>query len=950
MSVVLCTTSLAWGHAAEIDNVLSASSTAREPSSGEASESVGPVYYESYYASYDEAKLAARANNVQVEEEGAVLLKNDNNALPLDSSVKSVTMLGRASYDTIYRNSSAGVRTGEDLVTLKGAFESAGIAINETVYNAYAQSKTKRVASVNFEEFDIGEESIDFYTDSIVSSFADYNDAAIIVLSRTCGEGIDCSASDVDGINQLSLHQDEKDLLNLANQHFTKIVVLINSGNAMDLGWLDEYNVDACLWIGEPGNYGCEGVANVITGKATPSGKLSDAYATDSLSSAAVQNSGNLKWTNADAMDLGMISRTIIDTSGKYVVQAEGIYVGYKYYETRYEDCVLGQGDAEGDYGIYASQGSNWNYADEMLYPFGYGLSYTTFDQTLDSVVFNQETRTYSVTVTVKNTGATYSGKSVVQLYVQSPYTQYDKDNLVEKSAIQLVGFNKTKSLAPGESQTLAIEVDEYLLASYDANGYESYILDAGDWYFSIGDDSHDALNNVLAAKKAVGLYDQSGNAVAGDAAKTYLFTYDNLDATTYKTTYSGASIENRLEDADINFWIKDAVVYLTRQDWSTFPKTILIAAIQEMTDILKIDNQELQINEAYIKPADSPSIDNVVLGKKNGLTFVDMKSADWDDSALWERFLSQLTIDELISIAKGGGAQSVNLPQPKAADGGDGAGDVQFVAEIVAASTFNPELARARADIIAELDMWSGVSVHWAPGGNLHRTPFSGRNFEYFSEDSIMSYLYEVIMCEAMQAKGLVAAPKHFMGNDQETNRRGIAIFTTEQTWREGALRGFEGAFTKGGALGTMTSYSRFGLTFSAESKAVNNEILHGEWGFKGYTITDFGSGSTADMYTSGTVQSGGSDRSKALGTYIYDNDDGYLLQHLKDNAKYWVYAFVRSNLTNGLSNDIQVVQEGTSSWKTAIIAADIILGVLALASIALYALLVYKKKTEVA
>jgi beta-glucosidase len=296
-----------------------------------------------------------------------------------------------------------------------------------------------------------------------------------------------------------------------------------------------------------------------------------------------------------------------------------------------------------------------------------------------------------------------------------------------------------------------------------------------------------------------------------------------------------------------------------------------------------------------------------------------------------------------------GGALTSVNMPKPGTQDGGDGAGDVMFVAEVVAASTFNPVLARERAESLAELDLWYKVSVQWGPGGNLHRTPFSGRNFEYFSEDSIMSYLYEVIMCQAMQAKGVIAAPKHFTGNDMETNRRGACVFTTEQTWREGAFRGFEGAFTKGGSLGNMSTYSRYGLTFSAESSAANIDILRGEWGFKGYTISDFGSGSTADMFTNGTIQSGGSDRTNALNAFIYDADDGYIAQSMKDNAKYWVNTFVHSNLINGLTSETQVTQ-GTSSWKTAIIAADIILGVLALASIALYALLVYKKKTEVA
>ena len=945
LTLFIFSTSLAWDRSAEINNVLGTSTSVLVSDGDESSEGAETVYYKSDYDSIDSAKQAARVHNVQTSEDGSVLLKNDG-ALPFDSSVKKVTLLGRASFDTIYRNSSAGQTTGDDLVTLKGAFEAAGIKINDTVYNAYAESSTKRVLSQKQVETDIGEESIGFYTDSILNSFTDYSDAAVIVLSRSGSEGNDLSTSDIDGMSQLALHQDEKDLLKLAHEHFSKVIVLVNSGNPLELGWLDEDNVNACLWIGTPGNYGLEGVINLLTGKATPSGRLADTYAANSFSSAAFQNYGSIAWTNGKDLDLGLISRTALDTTGKYVVEVEGIYVGYKYYETRYEDCILNQGNANGNYGIYASQGSNWNYADEMAYPFGYGLSYTAFSQKLDSVTFDATTHKYTATVTVTNTGDTYSGKNAVQLYVQSPYTQYDKDNLVEKSSIQLIGFNKTGLLAPGESQTLTIDVDEYLLASYDYKGFQSYILDAGDWYFSIGNDCHDALNNVLAAKGATGMYDQFGKETAGDTSKTYHWTYDKMDSTTYKTAPSGTNVENHMQEADINYWLDNSVVYLTRNDWSTFPKKLELAATQELADVLTADNQpDVEINEQYTKPADAPSVSDITLGAQNGLSFIDMKEVDWNDTELWNKLLDQLTVDDLISIVNGAGLESINMPQPKQGDGPDGAAGVQFVGQFVAVSSFDPELLRVRGDLIAELDMLDGVNARWAPGGNLHRTPFGGRNFEYFSEDSILSYLAEEIMCSAMQNKGEVAAPKHFAGNEQETNRRGGCVFTTEQAWREVYLKGFEGAFTKGNALGTMTSYMRYGPTFTAESSAVQIDILRGEWGFKGYTITDFGSASTADMVTNGTVQSGGMERTSQLSAYLKDNDDGNIVNKLKENAKYWVYAFAHSNLTNGLSSNMKVVNV-TPWWKTALISVDIVFGVLTLAAIAIYILLGNRKK----
>ena len=945
LTISLCGSIMLWDHAAEVNNVLGTSSSKIIESNGVSNEVVDNIYYKSDFNSLKDVQDASRVHSVETAEEGSVLLKN-NGVLPFKNTIKNITLLGRSSYDTIYRNSSAGVPTGDDLVTLNSAFESKGININKTVYRAYTSSETSRFISQKQTESNIGEESINFYTNEIISSFSDYNDMAVIVLSRGAGEGNDCTVSDIDGISQLALHKDEINLLKLAKQYFNKVVVLINSGNAMELGWLDTYNVDACLWIGTPGNYGCEGVVNLLTGASNPSGKLTDSYATNSFSSAAAQNMGSISWNNSRDLKLGPISRKSLDTTSKYIVQAEGIYVGYKYYETRYEDTILGEGDASGNYGIFSSSGGKWNYADEIAYPFGYGLSYTSFEQVLESVSFNENEKKYTATVKVTNTGSKYSGKSVVQLYFQSPYTQYDKDNLVEKSAIQLVGFNKTKSLVPGESATILIDVDEYLMASYDYKGYESYILDAGDYYFSIGEDSHDALNNILAAKKATGMYNQFGINVNGDATKTFKFIYNNLDSETFSLSYSGVKIENQMQTADINYWLNGSVKYLTRQNWATFPKNLELDATEEMAAILKANNQsKVQVNEMYKSSDYSMSVRDITTGKNNNISFIDMYKVDWNNTDKWNSLLDQLTIDDLISITDGGAAVSISMPQPVQTDGPDGAGGVQFCGQIVASSSFNPELLRIRGDLLAELDGWSGASARWAPGGNLHRTPFSGRNFEYFSEDSYFSYLAEIIMCNAMQKKGVIAAPKHFAGNDQESNRRGVGIFTNEQAWREGAFKGFEGAFTKGGALGTMTSYSRYGLIFTNESIPAQINILRGEWGFKGYTITDFGSGSTADMFTSGTVQSGGSSRVEELNTYIKENDEGYILQSLKDNAKYHIYAFIHSNLINGLSNNT-IIENIMPWWKKLIIFIDVIFGIATIFTFVFYIISGYLKK----
>ena len=936
--IALCLTTMAWDYSVMINNFLGLVERVVVP--GDSNEDT--QYYKSSYGSLEEVKEAARLFSIREMEEGAVLVKN-NGVLPLQD-VSKVTLLGRASYDTIYRNGSAG--PGNDqatLVTLKGGFEKAGIAVNDTVYNAYASSTTTRNLTKNDSEMDIGEEAISFYTDSLVSSFASFGDAAVVVLSRTASEGIDATTSDSEGISQLSLHQSEKDLLNLAHEHFSKIIVLINSGNAMELDWLDEYHVDACLLIGTPGNFGCEAVVNVLTGKANPSGRLVDTYATSAISSAAAQNAGNFVYGNAKEHGLGLISRNNSDISNKYLVYAEGIYVGYKYYETRYEDAVLDRYNASGKAGVFASA-DGWSYAEEVLYPFGYGLSYTSFTQTLDEVKW--ENKTVTATVTVTNSGS-MAGKSAVQFYFQSPYTDYDRENLVEKSAIQIVAFDKTKLLQPGESQTLTLTADEYLLTSYDSAKTQGYILDAGDYYFAIGDNAHDALNNILAAKGASGLTDHEGQAVSGSAAATRKFVRDVLDTTYATSQYTGVQLQNRMATADINTWMPGAVTYLTRQDWNTFPRPVELSVTDEMAALLKANNSTYAPDERYIMPEGALHLSDFVQGAQNDITFISMRDVAYEDEEKWNLFLDQLTLQELADLTNHGGADSVTKPATRQGDGGDGANNVQFCGATVSACTYSPEIMQIRGDLMAELDLWAGISAHWAPGGDLHRTPFGGRNFEYYAEDAIMSYIYESIECGAMQAKGLMAMPKHFAGNDQETNRRGVCTWAAEQTWREGPLKGFEGAYTVGGAMGTMTGYHRYGMVFTAESSFVNIDILRGEWGFKGATITDGGSGSTLDMFTSGTDLSCLSDRSGAIMQYLSENDDGYFLSWLRNAAKNVCYADLRSNLINGLSSTA-TIQYVTPWWKTAILAVDVALAVLALASAAMYIYTAYIRKPK--
>lgn len=897
------------------------------------------------------------SESVLEQEEGSVLLKNEGNALPLKSDETRVTLFGHSVVQPVYKNASAGSAgyKGDYCIDLYSALSDAGFAINDTLYDAYKESDTTRGTGVAgmggtntpAVEWSIGEEKSSFYTDELKKSWEDdYNDVAIVMLSREGGEGVETYPEDpVDGISQLALHQEEKDLLQMIKDSgkFKKTIVLINSGNAMELNWLDEYDVDACVWIGLPGQRGFEGVANLLKGDANPSGHLTDTYAVNSLSAPAVVNGSynNQNWTNLDeVLDQSDETESAISW---YTVQAEGIYIGYKYYETRYEDCILNQGNADSDKG--STNGAAWNYNEEVSYPFGYGLSYTTFEQTLDKVdVAGDE---ITATVTVTNTGDT-AGKSVVELYAQTPYGEYEKENLVEKSAIQLVNYDKTKLLEPGESETLTITCDKYLLASYDYTNAKGYIMSEGDYYLSLGDDAHDALNNVLAAKGASGMADVNGNQTEGNADKTYHWT-EKFDDTTYQTSkYTDEVVTNQFDDCDINYWEKDAVTYLSRQDWdATYPvEATKIEATDEMIDELNGDY--------YEKPDDASSVSDYTLGENKEIPLAAMIGKDFDDES-WDEYLDQFTLEELSSITADNFGTSeipeVGKPAIVAGDGPDGVGgtfnkelygddrdDCAFPCENVLASTYNKDLLTRRGELMGEEALYLGIGYVWMPGVNLHRTPFGGRNFEYYSEDANMNYLCASETVNGMAEKGVHAGAKHLAGNDQENNREGISVFFNEQAFREGALRGCESALTQENSMAVMHAFNRLGMRWSSASEALCTQVVRNEWGFKGIEETDaIAGGSTFKLHFASTMAAGANvycldfegDSSKALVDEINKNDDGYLLGKVRDTAHYYLYAIANSSVMNGYSKDSTVVSV-TPWWQPVMYGVIGVFGVL--------------------
>lgn len=897
-------------------------------------------YYASEYNSMDEMRAALKEHVIQAQQEGSVLLRNEDNALPLSSTAR-VTLFGYATATPVYHGGSGGPpNTG---INLYDAMKDEGFLVNETVYQAIVAAKSSRTKTGL-----IGEIPVSAYAGTESSYASGDQDAAIFVMSRFGGEEGDLNhglqndwQEGPAGVPELRLHQEEIDTLNLIKSSgaFDKIIVILNSGYAMELDWLADYGVDACLWIGYPGNDGMIGVARMLAGKADPSGRNVITYAADSLSSAAMQNAGDFTFSNLTGL-----------YKNKYLVYAEGIYVGYRYYETRYQDQVLGVHNAGSAKGAFASTGGSWNYADEMVFPFGAGRSYADFTQELLNVTWDRDSHTVTAEVKVTNHGApNYTGtsKDVVQLYVQAPY----ETGQAEKSAIALMDFAKTGPLAAGESETVTLECSDYLFAAYDANavnGADStkqgcYVFDAGDYYFSIGNDAHDALNNVLAAKGVDGLFDAEGNAVAANPDKARMETLAALDNQTYAVSpYTGEIVSNHFEDRDINYFIPNTITYMTRSDWNTFPDTVTsLTATAEITDLME--------NYQYEKPADAPDISAFQYKQDNGISFIEMKDVAFDDP-LWDTFIDQLSPTELAQITgdKMGldMIESIHLPSYAGGDGPDGhQGGVLFQAEMVAASTFSKEMLAQRGSFFAEESYWIGFRHIYSPGGNLHRTPYSGRNFEYYSEDPNMSYLCAEVQTKAMADRGLVGTFKHFAGNDQETNRHGVATFMTEQTYREGPLRGFEGGLQAGHSMATMTAYNRIGCIPTASDYETMTTVLRKEWGFTGINMTDSSKDSASYMGTADALQAGTTQfnndpgRVPEVSNLLVKERDGFIWGKLREVAKYYLYTMSHSNLVNGLSKEV-VVEGYTPWWKPALTGLNIALGILAAGSFILYVL----------
>ena len=916
------------------------------------------VYFNADFSSVEELEANGQKVAEQLTGEGAVLLMN-NGALPLDSSA-AVSTFSHSSVDMVTCGGGSADIDTSDAPTLKAALESRGLTVNPTLWDFYAtgagkdyvRTPSKGMSGINSRDlYHVNEVPVSVYTSAVTDSYASYNDAAIVVISRLSGELYDMPADGfVDGVNALELTQEEKDMLAMVGENFDTVVVLINSANAVECDFLEDpaYGIDAALWIGYTGTYGLNAVSDILVGNVNPSGHLVDTYCYDNTTTPAMVGFYGQTYTNADPEGdpSHWYSITSLDGNTQYITYQEGIYVGYRYYETRYEDVVMGQGNAGG-----------YDYSSEVAFPFGYGLSYTTFDWSNYSCTYNGSSDSFEIKVTVKNTGST-AGKEVVQVYFQSPYTDYDKRNGIEKAAVELCGFAKTSLLAPGASETVSIEVPREELACYDRNGAKTYILEGGDYYLTAAHHAHEAVNNVLAAK---GFTTVDGMDADGDAAFTFQYKVSSTDSSTYSvSSATGYAITNQFDNADPGYYGVD-MDYLSRSDWQgTWPQTIEL----EANSAMMVDLYKYQTYQA--ESGTMPT-----MGADNGMTLGMMIGKDYDDPD-WDKLLDQATFEEMATLIGQGyhnTAMMESVSKLATVDDNGPQGFTQTLTgvstchtaysdENIMAATYNVELMEEVGRSLGSDMLDLGAHGLYGPAMNIHRTAFSGRNFEYYSEDGFLSGAIAAAEVQGIQSKGVYVYIKHFALNDTETRCRCISTWTNEQAIREVYLKPFEMAVVDGGAYNVMNSFARFGATWSGGHRGLMTEVLRNEWGMRGFALTDFSGNSQLAAYglflkTYDVVQGlmAGTDSWDSSAVQWTDDlnnlyrNDPTVAAAMREATHRVLYTVANSHAMNGIDANTKIVST-TPWWQPAIIVMDVVIGVLTVVSAVMLVRAINRKK----
>lgn len=760
----------------------------------------------------------SKANELakEVQSEAITMLKNDDSNLPLSN--KKVNVFGWGSTNPVYGGTGSMSKQYKTVSLLDG-MKQAGLKTNTELSKLYTDYRKDRPEVGMFaQDWTLPEVPAKQYSDKLVSDAKDFSDEAVVVLTRVGGEGADLptdmkakgityknNSKDYDdfqkGESFLQLSKTERDMIDLVTSNFKKVTLVYNGANTFQFDFLNDYpQIQSVVWCPPAGQTGFSALGEVLAGETNPSGKTSDTFLKNLTKSVSYNNFGKFEYTNmADkaAKYKGFTGDDVTAIPG-FVNYSEGIYVGYKFYETASDEGLI-------------------NYDDTVAFPFGYGLSYTSFDQKLDSVKYKGGKVT--VTATVTNTGDK-AGKDVVEVYYNPPYT----DGGIEKASKNLAGFEKTKELQPGESQKVTVKFDDDDMASYDYKGAKAYVLEKGDYDISIQSDSHHVIDHKAITVKDTVTYDSDSNTHNGD-----------------KTVAT-----NQFDD------VAGDVTYLSRADhFANYKEATAAPTNFKMSDKAK----ETFYNNSNYDPKkfDKDSDKMPTTGAKNGLKLSDMYGKDYDD-ADWDKLLDQLTFDDMDNLIANGGygtqaVKSVGKIQLTDADGPaslnnnfTGVGSIGFPASTAFACTWNKDLAKQFGEMIGDMAHDMHVAGWYALAMNIHRNAFSGRTFEYFSEDSLLSGVMASSEISGAKSKGVYSFMKHFALNDQETKRTEmLCTWTNEQAMREIYLKPFEMSVKEGGAQAVMSSFNYIGNTYAGADSALLQTVLRGEWGFKGFVLTDY-------------------------------------------------------------------------------------------------------------
>ena len=863
----------------------------------------------------DETNEEAAEVAEEIMEDGIVLLKNES-LLPLNET-KKLNIFGWESINPAYGGAgSGGINDLYDIVSLNQGLENAGFSINQELvdfYNNYGADNPEM--SIQKQSWTLPEPPVDTYDDELIESAKEYSDVAVVVLSRKAGEGHNDIPMDVkkaaydnnsdeyddfpEGEHYLQLSQTERDMVDMVCSNFDNVIVIYNGANQFELGFADEYpQIKSVVWCPGTGNVGFNALGKVFSGEVNPSGKTPDTFIYDMTTAPWWNNAEKTEYTNlADLAVEGMNAGTAQVYAPAFTNYVEGIYVGYKYYETAAQEGAI-------------------DYDKTVQYPFGYGLSYTEFEQKMGEL--EEKDGQISVDVEVTNTGDV-AGKDVVEVYYKPPYT----NGGIEKSSANLIEFAKTDLLQPGESQIVTVTFSIEDMASYDENNAKAYVLEKGDYIISINSDSHTVLDQKTYTADADVVYKGENKRASDDTAATNVF-----------------------EDA------KGDVTYLSRADhFANYEEATVAPASAELGEPYV---SEYHLNSNFDKTTYLNDEDVMpTTGADNGLTLADMRDADYDDPR-WEKLLDQLTVDEMANMIAMAGYQTAAMDSvgkvatldfdgPAAINNNfTGVGSIGFPIEVVVASTWNKELAQAWGECMGKMSQEMGAEGWYAPGMNTHRTAFGARNYEYFSEDGVLAGNMGAKAVEGARKYGVYSYIKHFAL--YEGNAKMVSVWSNEQAIREIYLKPFEISVKQGGANAVMVSWSFLGDKWTGENSNLMNTVLRDEWGFRGMALTDFFRNNGHGFMNADAALANGVDA--MLSTFNGEENNVANQKHptsvlqMRNACKNVMYTVVSSWAYDG-----EHEETGMENWKKAGIGIDIVIA-LFMAGMEVLVIRGYKKR----